>query len=87
MNAIFPPGPGREAVLDNCTSCHTFVPLVVLQMTPAQWQTNALGHRDRVPLMSDADYKAAYDYLAANFNPDHPIPALPPDLLGFWTDY
>lgn len=87
MNAIFPPGPGREAALNNCTTCHTFVPLVVLQMSQTQWEVNALGHRDRVPGMSDADYKAAYAYLSANFNPDHPVPVLPPELLTFWTDY
>lgn len=87
MDEIFPPGPGREAMLDNCTSCHTFVPMVVLQMSQAQWDRNARDHRDRVPRMSDADFKAAYDYLAKNFNPDRPVPKLPKDLLDTWTDY
>ncbi len=87
MDAIFPPGPGREAVLDNCTSCHTFVPLVVLQYTQAQWDLSARNHRDRVPRMSDADFKAGYDYLAKHFNPDHPVPVLPKYLLDTWTDY
>lgn len=87
MDEIFPPGPGREAMLDNCTTCHTFVPMVVLQMSQSLWDTNALGHRDRVPRMSDADYKAAYEYLAKNFNPDKPVPTLPQELLNFWTDY
>ncbi|WP_455388593.1 hypothetical protein [Petrachloros mirabilis] len=87
MDEIFPPGPGREAVLDNCTTCHTFVPLVILQYGQAQWDLSARNHRDRVPGMSDADFKAAYEYLAKNFNPDHPVPDLPRELLDTWTDY
>ncbi len=87
MDEIFPPGPGREAMLDNCTTCHTFVPMVVLQMSQSQWDRNARDHRDRVPRMSDADFKAAYEYLAKNFNPDRPVPQLPKELLDTWTDY
>ncbi len=87
MDEIFPPGPGREAMLDNCTSCHTFVPMVVLQMSQSQWDRNAMDHRDRVPRMSDGDFKAAYTYLAKNFNPDRPVPKLPKELLDTWTDY
>ncbi len=87
IDEIFPPGPGREAVLDNCTSCHTIVPIVVLQMSQSQWDRNARDHRGRVPRMSDADFKAAYDYLAKNFNPDRPVPKLPKELLDTWTDY
>lgn len=87
MDEIFPPGPGREAVLDNCTNCHTIVPLVVLQYPQAQWDNSARNHRGRVPSMSDADFKAAYAYLAKNFNPDHPVPKLPQELLDTWTDY
>jgi hypothetical protein len=87
MDEIFPPGPGREAMLDNCTTCHTIVPLVVLQYPQAQWDASARNHRDRVPRMSDADFKAAYAYLAKNFNPDRPVPKLPKELLDTWTDY
>lgn len=87
MDEIFPPGPGREAVLDNCTSCHTIVPIVVLQMSQSQWDRNARDHRDRVPRMGDADFKAAYAYLAKNFNPERPVPQLPQELLDTWTDY
>lgn len=87
MDEIFPPGPGRETVLDNCTTCHTIVPLVILQYPQAQWDNSARNHRDRVPRLSDADFQAAYAYLAKNFNPDRPVPKLPQDLLDTWTDY
>ena len=87
MDEIFPPGPGRGIVLDNCTTCHTFVPIVVLQMSQAQWDRNARDHRDRVRGLTDAEFKTIYEYLAASFNPDRPVPKLPKELLDTWTSY
>src|SRR5713101_6517766 len=48
LEEIFPAGVGRDLVLDNCQSCHTFVPIVVLQMDKDAWQRWAGEHRDRV---------------------------------------
>ena len=87
LNAIFPPGPGRELVLNNCTTCHTFVPIVILQMTKEAWQRNSRDHRGRVTALSDADFKTLYLYLQANFNPARPVPKLPAELLETWTSY
>jgi cytochrome c5 len=87
INAIFPAGRGRDLVLNNCTSCHTFVPIVVLQMDKEQWARNSEEHRDRVIGLSDDDFKALYQYLVANFNPDKPVPRLPKELLDTWTSY
>ena len=87
MDEIFPPGPGRGLVLDNCTTCHTIVPIVVLQMPQAQWDRNARDHRDRVLGLTDAEFKTTYEYLAKNFNPDRPVPKLPKELLDTWTSY
>lgn len=85
MDAIFPAGPGRELVLNNCQNCHTFVPIVVLQMEEAAWTRSSVDHRPRVSGLSDADFKTLYDYLKANFNPSHPVPKLPQALLDTWT--
>ena len=85
MNAIFPPGPGRDLVLNNCQNCHTFVPIVVLQMEEAAWTRSSVDHRPRVSGLSDGEFKTLYDYLKANFNPAHPVPALPRELLDTWT--
>src|SRR5687768_10312604 len=52
LDEIFPAGPGRELVLNNCQNCHTFVPLVVLQMDRDGWYRNSLDHRERVPKVS-----------------------------------
>jgi len=87
INAIFPPGPGRELVLNNCTSCHTFVPIVILQMTKEAWERNRRDHSDRVAGLSEAEKDTLYEYVTANFNPDHQIPKLPKELLKTWTSY
>jgi cytochrome c5 len=87
IDEIFPPGEGRDLVLNNCTSCHTIVPIVVLQMTKEAWDLNAREHRDRVTSLSDAEISILYAYLAANFNPNRPVPKLPKELLDTWTAY
>jgi hypothetical protein len=58
-------------------SCHTFVPIVVLQMTKESWERNSRDPRGRVASLSDADFKILYEYLIANFNPSRPLPKLP----------
>jgi cytochrome c5 len=87
LDKIFPAGAGRQLVLDNCTTCHTFVPIVVLRMTKDAWQRNSRDHRERVKALSDADFTTLYEYLAANFNPDRPVPELPNELMQTWTSY
>lgn len=87
MNAIFPQGDGRDLVLNNCQNCHTFVPIVVLQMDAAGWTRSSVDHRARVSSLSDAEFERIYTYLKANFNPQRPVPRLPPELLESWTSY
>ena len=87
IDEIFPPGEGRDLVLNNCTSCHTIVPIVVLRMTKEAWELNAREHRDRVTSLSDAEVATLYAYLVANFNPNRPVPTLPRELLDTWTAY
>lgn len=87
IDAIFPAGRGRDLVLNNCQTCHTFVPIVVLQMDQNAWQRNGLDHRQRVPGVSDEDFKLLYEYLSSNFNPSRPVPTLPKELLESWTSY
>jgi mono/diheme cytochrome c family protein len=86
MEEIFPPGAGRDLVLNNCQNCHTFVPIVVLQMEEEAWTRSSLDHRQRVNV-SDEEFKTIYSYLKANFNPNRPVPKLPKELLESWTTY
>ena len=87
LDEIFPKGRGRELVLNNCTTCHTFVPIVILRMTREAWARNSRDHRGRVEALPDADFKVLYEYLAANFGPDKPVPRLPNELMETWTSY
>ena len=87
LDAIFPPGPGRDLVLNNCQSCHVWVPIVVLQMDQNGWRRNKLEHRDRVEALGDEEFEVLYDYLSSTFTPERPVPTLPPGLLEAWTTY
>jgi cytochrome c5 len=87
LEAIFPQGPGRDLVLENCQNCHTFVPIVVLQMDKDAWTRNSLDHRERVTGLTDDQFKTVYEYLTANFGPHRPVPRLPKELLKTWTGY
>lgn len=69
-------------LLNNCTSCHSFVCAVTGQRTVDYWQTVKTGHRERVSSLSDDDFNALFTYLADNFNDKKPVPALPPELAG-----
>jgi hypothetical protein len=86
MEEIFPAGAGRDLVLNNCQNCHTFVPIVVLQMDEEAWTRSSLDHRQRVNV-SDDEFMKIYTYLKANFNPNRPVPKLPKELLESWTTY
>lgn len=87
MEEIFPRGPGRELVLNNCQNCHTFVPIVVLQMEKDAWARNSIDHRERVTSLTDEEFTSLYAYLVANFHPGRPVPTLPKELLETWTSY
>src|SRR5262245_13930295 len=52
MDQLFPKGEGRDLVLNNCQTCHNFVPILTLQMDAQQWDRNAADHRERVSQLS-----------------------------------
>lgn len=84
---VFPPGPGRQLVFDNCQGCHVLVPIFVLPMDEAAWYRNSLEHRERVEGLSDKDFETLYMYLSSTFTPDRPLPELPSALRDTWTTY
>ena len=87
MDAIFPEGPGRNILLNNCQSCHTWVPVVLLGMNEDEWNRWRQDHRQRVPGIPDDQFEILFDYLVTNFNPNTPVPDLPPAMLESWTTY
>ena len=79
----------RELILDNCTSCHTFVPIVVQQFDRSGWETEISRHVSdgRAPGLTPAQARTMTEYLIANFNAGLPVPTLPKELLDNWTNY
>lgn len=84
---IFPPGPGRDLVLENCQSCHLLTPIIVLQMEKDAWHRNSLDHRPRVSALTDEEFRTVYEYLPKHFGPHRPVPELPQAMLDEWTSY
>lgn len=77
----------RETILQNCTVCHTFVPIVMQQFDSGGWQGLLDRHRDRVPQLSDQQVASIRDFLTATFNEKNEPPELPEELLKTWTTY
>jgi cytochrome c5 len=75
---IFPPGPGRETVLNSCGSCHNLACSAIGQRTAARWDSLLDSHKDKIP---DADARAAFTYLKSHFNEANPEPKVPAKFL------
>jgi hypothetical protein len=74
----------RTMILSSCTVCHAFTPIVKAQKTKEQWLTLLSTHRDRVKELSDQDVAQIGRFLQVHYNPENPVPKLPPalDALG-----
>jgi len=84
LDEIFPPGQGRDLVLGNCTTCHSFVRIVLGQKDRQRWEGIAIRHRDRVKGLSDEQFTSLFAYLQDNFNDLKPEPKLPDWLRELW---
>jgi len=79
----------RDTILNNCTSCHTFVPIVMQSFDGNGWRGLLTRHvqNGRVNQLSEETVENLRQYLAENFNGELPPPELPPALLETWTSY
>ncbi len=79
----------REVILNSCTTCHTFVPIVMQSFDENGWRGLLTRHVEngRVSQLSAEQVETLRLYLAENFNGDLPPPELPPALLETWTSY
>ena len=59
---VFPPGRAREAVLNNCATCHNLACSAIGQRTAARWHSLKAAHKDKVP---ERDVDAMFAYLKA----------------------
>ena len=80
-------GEARRLILDNCTVCHTYGPIVLQQFDAEGWVGAIDRHRDRVPHLDEGQIGAIRTYLTANFSPELEPPEVPEALLRAWTDY
>jgi hypothetical protein len=75
---IFPAGAQRDAVINNCGSCHNLACAAIGQRSAERWDALKEGHKDR---LAGADLNAMFDYLKANFDATKPEPKIPPRFL------
>ena len=81
VGTIFPPGQGREMVLNTCGSCHPVVCCARGQRTAERWDAIQKDHADKVTGHSAGDLRAMFSYLKANFNDARPEPQVPAELI------
>lgn len=74
---LFPPGPGRDQVLNNCGSCHNLACATIGQRPAARWDALKESHQDKV---SDG-LDAMFAYLKVNFDESKPEPTVPSRFL------
>lgn len=76
----------RDLILISCTACHPFVPIVKAQKSEEEWDGTLSVHRERVPELSEEEFQLIRQYLVTHYNPDQPVPQLPPELENLGTD-
>jgi hypothetical protein len=77
MDEIFPPGEGREATLNNCIHCHSFIRIVWGPRTVEEWNNVKGRHIERVRALDAPSFNVIFDYLRESFSPEKPYPRLP----------
>jgi mono/diheme cytochrome c family protein len=78
---LFPPGEGRDLVLNNCATCHAVACAAMGQRTNARWRELESAHSEHVPALSDEDRSRIFTYLRTHFNDTQPEPDIPPEFL------
>lgn len=82
MDAIFPAGyeTERTLVINSCSSCHSWVCVVINQRPVAHWGTVQKTHQDLVSGLNNEQLDLVFGFLSENFNDTKPEPELP-DIL------
>jgi hypothetical protein len=75
---IFPPGPGRDQVLNSCGNCHNVACAAIGQRNGLRWDALRDGHKEH---MQGADLGVVFAYLKENFDDRKPAPVVPPRFL------
>ena len=79
--SVFPPGPGRDNVVNSCGSCHSLLCGDRGQRTAQRWDTIKESHRDKLTSVSGPDLDTMFSYLKKHFNDTKPEPSIPAEFL------
>jgi cytochrome c5 len=82
MSSIFPPGPGKDMVLNTCSSCHSVTCAATGQRTKDRWDNIEKSHKDKLTSYSPKDVDVMFTYMKDNFNDSKPEPKIPAELQG-----
>lgn len=69
----FPDGPGKEALLRVCSTCHSPVNVMVSGQTRQGWEDTITKMAGYGAVASDEDFTAILDYLEKNFPPQQKL--------------
>jgi cytochrome c5 len=64
-----PPGPGKDAFVSACSSCHGTDIVTAERKTADGWKDTVVDMRNRGADFSDQDQEKIIQYLAKNFGP------------------
>jgi hypothetical protein len=78
---IFPDGPGKQLVMNNCASCHEVACAAIGQRPAGRWDELREAHREHVPSLTEEDLTTTFAYLRDNFGADQPEPEVPARFL------
>jgi cytochrome c biogenesis protein CcmG/thiol:disulfide interchange protein DsbE len=82
VDEIFPPGEGRDLVVETCLTCHDLLTFGLARKTRDGWIHSLAKHGSHFSALSNAQIETMYEYLSAHLNPDTPISKqIPP---GYW---
>ena len=87
LSRAFPPGEGRELVLENCLNCHGLGVIVLSgsQKDAAAWAAHRAYHeRGMVVWLTPAEKDRVWGYLVRTFGPGKPAPELPSQIELFY---
>ena len=78
LDALLPPGRGRDLLLTSCGSCHSLVCALRGQRSAGHWENLKQQHTGRLVALPEEDYNTLFAYLTENVSDKNPEPELPP---------
>ena len=71
----------RDLFMQNCTSCHTVIPVIRMQKPDNEWDATIVRHREKITEAADEDLELVGQFLKDRFRPGRPVPKIPQELI------